>query len=214
MNQRFADRREAGRKVAARLGRWAGRDDVVVLALPRGGLPVAREVAQALDAPLDVLVVRRLAVPGEEGLTFGAVASRGLRVVNRRVADACGVSAAEVERVSRREAREAERAEAGWRGDGAPLELRGRVVLLVDDGVASGASMRAAVAVVRAGGAARVVVVVPVVAREAYLELRAHTHEFITLQIPKEFGTIRDHYENCTEVDDEAVGELLAAGVT
>ncbi len=214
MNQKFADRREAGRKVAARLGRWAGRDDVVVLALPRGGLPDAREVAQALDAPLDVLVVRRLAVPGEEVLTFGAVASRGLRVVNRRVADACGVSAAEIERVSRREAREAERAEAGWRGDGAPLELRGRVVLLVDDGVASGASMRAAVAVVRAGGAARVVVVVPVVAREAYLELRAHAHEFIALQIPKEFGAIRDHYEDYPEVDDETVSELLAAGVT
>lgn len=214
MNQRFADRREAGRKVAARLGRWVGRDDVVVLALPRGGLPVAREVAQALDAPLDVLVVRRLAVPGEERRAFGAVASRGLRVVNRRVAEDCGVSAAEIERVSRREAREAERAEAGWRGDAAPLELRGRVVLLVDDGVATGASMRAAVAVVRAGGAARVVVVVPVVAREAYLELRAHAHEFIALQIPKEFGAIRDHYEDYTEVDDETVSELLAAGVT
>ncbi len=212
MNRRFADRREAGREVAARLGRWAGRADVVVVALPRGGLPVAHEIARTLGAPLDILVVRRLAVPGDEPRTFGAVAARGVRVIDRRAVVDCGVTPAEIERVSREEARAAERAEAAWRDGREPLALQDRVVLLVDDGVATGATMRAAVGAVRAARAARAVVAVPVVAREAYLELRSHAQEFVALRIPKEFGAIGDHYEDYPDLDDADVGELLAAG--
>src|SRR5579884_688265 len=157
----FKDRREAGRRLAEDLAEYAGLDPVV-LALPRGGVPVAYEVAKALNAPLDVFLVRKLGVPGHEELAMGAIASGGVRVVNESVQRGLGLTEAEVEAVAAQEAAELERRERAYRGDRPPPDLRGRTAILVDDGLATGSSMRAAVAAVRQLGPARVAVAVPV----------------------------------------------------
>src|SRR4051812_7765805 len=149
----FADRREAGRRLAGMLKRYAGRNDVVVLALPRGGVPVAFEVAMQLGAPLDVILVRKLGVPGHEELAMGAIASGGAEVLNADVVRTLAIPEEVIERVADRELRELERRERAYRDAKPPLELAGRSVILVDDGLATGSSMRAAVGAVRAQGA-------------------------------------------------------------
>lgn len=213
MNYRFKNRREAGRRVADRLSLYRERPEVLVLALPRGGVPVAREIAAALHAPLDLLIVRKLGLPGDEELAMGAVAANGVQVLNRRLIASFGVPASEVARAVARERREVARREAACRGDSPPLVLRGRTVILVDDGVATGATMRAAIAVVRAEHASRVVVATPVIAREAYLELRAKADEFVALQIPKEFVAVGDFYTDFAPVGDEEVSRATAQAV-
>src|SRR5213594_3632476 len=158
----FQDRMDAGRQLAAKLRTYAGRADVIVLALPRGGVPVAFEVAQALHAPLDVFVVRKLGVPGHEELAMGAIASGGVRVLNEDVVSALGLTPEDIDSVADRERAELEWRERAYRRGRRPADLRGRTGVLVDDGLATGASMRAALAALRRSGAERVVVAVPV----------------------------------------------------
>jgi putative phosphoribosyl transferase len=213
MHVRFADRHEAGRRIAERLAHHRGRPELTVLALPRGGVPVAREIAHVLHAPLDVLVVRKLGLPGEEEFAFGALAAHGLRVINRRTVDDFGLTPGDIDRIVARQEGEIARRERTYREGRGPLELRGRIVLLVDDGVATGATMRAAIAVARAGRAARIVVAAPVVAREAYLELRAKADEFVALHIPKEFSAVGEFYADFSQLTDEEVCDLLAHAV-
>ena len=167
--QRFPDRRDAGRQLAGKLAKYAGRPDVIVLALPRGGVPVAYEVAQAIQAPLDVLIVRKLGLPGEEELAIGAIASGGIRILNQDIIDALAVSQAVTDCVTEREAAELERRERQYRGKRPVLEIGDRTVILVDDGLATGASMLAAVRATRIRHPAQVVVAVPVASYQAIL---------------------------------------------
>src|SRR4051794_10912034 len=171
--RRFPNRAEAGRLLAERLREYAGRDDVVVLALPRGGVPVAFEVARALEAPLDVFVVRKLGVPGHEELALGAIASGAARVLNRRVVEALGLTEEEVDAVAREEQAELERREQAYRGERPPPEVIGRTVVLVDDGLATGATMRAAVVALRQRRPRRIVVAVPAASPETCDAFRA-----------------------------------------
>jgi predicted phosphoribosyltransferase len=184
---RFRDRVEAGRTLAAALDRFGARDDLLVLGLPRGGVPVAYEVARALRAPLDVFVVRKLGVPGHEELAMGAIASGGVRVLNEPLVRELGVSLEEIERVAATEAEELARRERAYRGNRRPLYVAGRTVLLVDDGLATGATMRAAALAVREQGGASVVVAVPVAAQRTSDELRAVVDEVVCAVTPEPF---------------------------
>ena len=206
---RFRDRLEAGRKLAERLPAYAGRDDVVVLALPRGGVPVGYEVARTLGAALDVFVVRKLGVPGHEELAFGAVASGGVRVLNDDVVATLGLSEREIEPIVERERGEVERRERAYRGDRPPLELQGRTAILVDDGLATGASMRAAALAVRRLRPRAVVVAVPVAAEETCAEFRDDVDEVVCFFTPELFYAVGIWYEDFEQTSDEEVRELL-----
>ena len=179
MIRAFRDRAEAGRKLAEKLLEYAGRPDVLVLALPRGGVPVGYEVARALEAPLDVFVVRKLGVPGHEELAMGAIASGGVCVLNDDVVEAAEIPYRVIQAVAARELQELERRERAYRGDRPPLEVRGRTVILVDDGLATGSTMRAAVAAVRRLEPARIIVAVPTAAPSTCAELGHEADECI-----------------------------------
>lgn len=207
---RFADRRAAGRALAAELGAFAGRKDVVVLGLPRGGIPVAAEVATRLGLPLDACVVRKLGVPGREELAMGAIASGGIVELDRALVDELGITQAQVREVIRCEREELERRERAFRGGRPPLELRGRTVLLVDDGLATGASMRAAVDALRRQAPARIVVAVPVGSRQACALLAQVADECIALSQPEPFVAVGLWYEDFLATSDEEVSECLA----
>src|SRR5436309_12895426 len=166
MERAFPNRIEAGRQLAEKLEKYADRDDVIVLGLPRGGVPVANEVAKRLRAPLDVFIVRKLGVPGHEELAMGAIASGGVRVLNEDVVRAVGITERELDAVAARELQTLEARERAYRGDRGPLEVRGRTAILVDDGLATGATMRAAIRALRGMGAAEIVVAVPTAPRE------------------------------------------------
>jgi putative phosphoribosyl transferase len=206
---RFRDRSDAGRRLAAKLKAYAGRPDVLVLALPRGGVPVAFEVAQALHAPLDVFLVRKLGVPGHEELAMGALATGGVRVLNKDVVRKLGIPEDVIDAVSAAERRELERRERNYRGDQPPPDLRGRTVILVDDGLATGATMRAAVAAVRQQGPARVVVAVPVGAPETCAELREEADETVCAITPDPFYAVGLWYEDFSQTSNEEVRDLL-----
>ncbi|MBA3849774.1 MAG: phosphoribosyltransferase [Opitutus sp.] len=210
MLQRFKDRKEAGRLLAMRLQTLAARDDVVVLALPRGGVPVAHEVAAALRAPLDVMVVRKLGAPYDEELAVGALGPTGLRVLNHALLEDLAVPPRALDQIVAQEQRELERRERLYRHGRPALDLRGKIVLLVDDGIATGATMRVAVATAREAGARRIVVVAPVMAREAYFVLRPKADEVCTLQIPKEFRAVGEFYADFAQESDAHVVELLS----
>src|SRR5450759_3903720 len=168
----FRDRYDAGETLAERLREFAGRPDVVVLALPRGGVPVGYVVARELGVPLDVFVVRKLGTPGQPELAMGAIASGGVRVLNRDVVDSFAIPDWAIEQVTRQEEEELQRRERQYRGNRSPLEVRGKTVILVDDGLATGSTMRAAAAALRKAGAARIVVAVPVASRPTCDQLR------------------------------------------
>src|SRR2546429_63803 len=187
---RFRDRAEAGRLLGERLGPLAGRGDVVVLALPRGGVPVAREVARALGAPLDVFLVRKLGLPGQPELAMGAIASGGTRVLNEELVRELRLDDALIERVAEREEAELVRREQAYRGERPPPDLRDRTVVLVDDGLATGATMRAAVAAVRSREPERVVVAVPTAPPHALNELRPEVGELVWLIAPDPFYAV------------------------
>jgi putative phosphoribosyl transferase len=207
--KRFRNRAEAGRTLAAELGAYAGRQDVIVLALPRGGVPVAAEVARELGAPLDVFLVRKLGVPGREELAFGAIASGGARVLNRDVVASLGIDSETIDAVAAREQTELERRAEAYRGTAEPPELRGRTVILVDDGLATGASMRAAVEAVRGLGPERVVVAVPAAARQTCEELAGDVDEIVCLLTPEPFFAVGMWYADFSETTDDEVCALL-----
>lgn len=210
MTAQFHDRGEAGRQLAARLGAYAHRDDVIVLALPRGGVPVGAEVASALDAPLDVFVVRKLGVPGHEELAMGAIASGGVRVIDEYIVAQLGVSDEQVRRITEREQAELERRERQYRDDLPLPDLTGRTVILVDDGLATGATMRAAVQAVRAARPAKVVVAVPVGARDTCASLRQIADDVVCPVTPDPFLAVGIWYADFDQTTDEEVEELLA----
>jgi predicted phosphoribosyltransferase len=205
----FADRFEAGRVLASRLAEFANREDVVVLALPRGGVPVGFEVARALHAPLDVFVVRKLGVPGHEELAMGAIASGGVRVVNWRVVETLEISAEEIERIAAEEQRELERREREYR-DGRPmLDVRGRTVILVDDGLATGSSMRVAAIAFRKKEPARIVVAVPVGSRATCEEFESEVDKTVCAVQPEPLFGVGQWYADFRQTSDEEVRELL-----
>ena len=208
---RFRDRADAGRKLAEKLMAYAGRSDVVVLALPRGGVPVGAEVARALGAPLDVFLVRKLGLPGHEELAMGAIATGGARVLNEELVRDLRLDEQLIETVARREQAELERREQLYRGSRPPPELAGKTVILVDDGLATGASMRAAVAAVRAREPARVVVAVPTAAPQTCAELEAEVDEIVCERTPDPFYAVGLWYEDFSQTSDEEVRDLLAA---
>jgi putative phosphoribosyl transferase len=205
----YHDRTDAGRRLAEELGRYRGRHDVVVLGLPRGGVPVAYEVAKALGAPLDVFLVRKLGVPGHEELAVGALASGGYRFVNEEVVQLFGVAPAEVEDIAAREQAELLRQEREYRGGRPFPDVAGKIVILVDDGLATGASMRAAVAALRATNAAQVVVAVPVAAPEVCDAVAESTDDTVCALTPPDFMAVGSWYEDFAETTDEDVKEIL-----
>ncbi len=205
----FEDRRDAGRMLADRLAGFANRDDVVVLGLPRGGVPVAFEVARALQAPLDVFVVRKLGTPGQEELAFGAIASGGVRVLNPRVIQAVGLSARDIEQVTQQEVLELERRERQYRGTRPASELRGPIVIVVDDGLATGSSMRAAVAAQQSMKPAKIVIAVPVGAPDTCEQLRAEGVQVVCALVPDSFFAVGQWYRSFPQTSDEEVRELL-----
>ena len=210
MEQTFADRAEAGRLLAEKLAKYAGRDDVIVLGLPRGGVPVAYEVARLLGAPLDVFVVRKLGVPGFEELAFGAIASGGVRVLNEDVARSLPASNEIIEAVTSREIAEVERREQLYRDGRAAPEVRGRVAILIDDGLATGATMRAAARALRKRGVARIVVAVPVGPPDTCREFEAEADEVVCALTPAYFQAVGQYYVDFSQTNDEEVRELLA----
>jgi len=206
----FRDHTDAGRRLASRLGEYAGRPGLLVLALPRGGVPVAFEVALSLGAPLDVFLVRKLGVPGHEELAMGAIATGGVRVVNEAVVRELGISGEVIDAVAARERAELERRALAYRGERPAPEVLGRTVFLVDDGLATGSTMRAAALAVRRQGPARVVVAVPVAARATCDELRAEAEDIVCAATPEPFFGVGRWYQDFSQTTDEEVRELLA----
>jgi predicted phosphoribosyltransferase len=208
---RFRDRAEAGKALAALLaGDYGDRSGVIVLGLPRGGVPIAYEVARALGAPLDVFMVRKLGVPGQPELAMGAVASGGSRVLNRYVMRMSGVTDAELERVTESERDLLARREASYRGDRPPLDVADRVVIVVDDGLATGASMRAAVEALRGGRPAELVVAVPVAPPDSRDELAGVADKVVCARTPHPFFAVGHWYDDFSEVTDDEVRRFLA----
>jgi len=204
----YRDRRDAGRELAEHLLSYAGRD-VLVLGIPRGGLPVAAEVAHRLDADLDIVVARKIGAPDQPELAVGAVTSDGGRFLNTDVLRAVGVSEAELESVTKREMAEARRREQRFRDGRPPARVEGRVVLVVDDGLATGATMRASVRALRKKSPARLVVAVPVGSEEACEALRAEADEVVCPWVPDFFGAVGIFYENFEPTEDDEVQDIL-----
>src|SRR5947209_13211899 len=209
MERAFANRTEAGRLLAEKLEKYANRNDVIVFGLPRGGVPVAYEVAKRLHVPLDVFIVRKLVVPGFEELAAGAIASGGVRVLNDDVMRAIPYADAAIEAVTAKETAELQRREQIYREGRAAPELRDRIVILVDDGLATGATMRAAVKALRQGGAAKIVVAVPVGPPDTCHEIEEQADETICLSTPEFFQAVGQYYEDFSQITDEDVRGLL-----
>jgi len=207
---RYQDRIEAGRLLAERLAKYKNRPDVVILALPRGGVPVGFEVAQALNAPLDVFVVRKLGVPGQEELAMGAIASGGVLVLNEEVVQMLRIPDALIEATVAKEVEELERRERLYRGDRPRLDARDRVAILIDDGLATGSTMRAAARALRRHHPSRVVVAAPVAASSTCDELSNEVDEVICAETPEPFYAISLWYRDFTQTTDDQVRELLA----
>jgi putative phosphoribosyl transferase len=210
MSLPFRDRAEAGRRLATDLDHYRGRPDLLVLGLPRGGVPVAAEVARALGAPLDVFVVRKLGVPGREELAMGAIASGGIRVIDPEIVSALGISEPEIALVAQREEQELSRREKLYRGNRAPPEMTGKTIILVDDGLATGSSMRAAASAVRAMHPARVVVAVPTAPAETCQALRREVDEVVCSVMPEPFQAVGLWYEDFSETTDDEIRQLLS----
>jgi putative phosphoribosyl transferase len=212
MSVPFPDRPAAGRELAMRLGHYARRHDVIILALPRGGIPVAFEVAQALEAPLDVFVVRKLGVPGHEELAMGAIASgagKPVQVLNNEVVDSLGIPPSIIQRVANEERLELERREKAYRGNRPPADIAGHVVILIDDGLATGATMRAAALAVKQRKPARTVIAVPVAAAETCQQMKSLVDEMICLHTPEPFQAVGLWYDNFSQTTDDEVRALL-----
>jgi len=207
----FLDRKDAGRQLARKLQAYASDPRVLVLGLPRGGVPVAYEVAQALHAPLDVFLVRKLGVPGQEELAMGAIASGGVRVLNAQVIHALRISSVVIDSAAAAQMRELERQQRAYRGDAAFPSLAGRTVIVVDDGLATGSTMRAAVRALRQSHPARVVVAVPVAAPDTAESLRREADEVVCVDTPHFFEAVSLWYERFSQTSDDEVRDLLEA---
>jgi len=205
----FRNRVEAGRRLAERLRNYADRADVIVLAAPRGGVPVAYEISEALNLPLDVFVLRKLGVPGHEELAFGAIASGGVRVIDPDIVEGYGITGSDIERVSQKEREEMRRREITYRGARAPLDVGGRTVILVDDGIATGASIRAGIQALRQLSPARIVVAAPVAPPSTCARLRYEVDELVCLEMPEPFYGVGQFYADFSEVTDDEVKHLL-----
>ena len=206
----FANRAEAGRSLAWRLEKYANRHDVVVLGIPRGGIPVAAEVAEALRAPLDVFLVLKLGVPGHEELAFGAISSGSVRVPNRQILRTLSIRSSEVEGITARAEEELKRGEAAYRGDQGPLSVAGKTVILVDDGVATGTSLLAGIRALRQLRPAKIVVAVPVAPAPVSKRLAYEVDEMVCVVTPEPFGAIGQFYDDFSQVEDKEVVQLLA----
>jgi predicted phosphoribosyltransferase len=209
MDTRFLDRRDAGKQLAARLMHYRGRTDVLVLGLPRGGVPVAYEVARGLQVPLDVFVVRKLGAPGHEELAMGAIASGGVQVINQDVVHQLQISQLDIEAAALRETLELERRERDYRNGCPPLEVHGRTAILIDDGLATGATMRAAIAALRQRDAGKIVVAVPVAAPRTCAEMERYVDEMVCLLTPQDFQAVGEWYEDFSQTSDQEVRHLL-----
>lgn len=209
MTAYFQDRADAGRRLASKLDAHRGAPATVVVALPRGGVPVAREVATRLALPLDILVVRKLGVPGNEEYAMGAIASGGVRVVNAHAISLLRIGPETLEAVAFRERRELERREQVLRRGHPALDVRGKTVLLVDDGVATGSTLRAAVQALRKRGARRVIAAVPTVAQDTLARLRSEVDEWVVLIAPPTFRSVGEWYASFPQVTDDEVAGML-----
>jgi putative phosphoribosyl transferase len=208
-NRPFANRREAGAVLASKLRHYAGRDNVVVLALPRGGVPVAFEIAEALDAPLDIFLVRKLGMPGHPEFAIGAIASGGVRVINEDVVRTYRIPSSTIDAIAREEQAELERREREYRRDASLTSLRDQIAILVDDGLATGSTMRAAVQAVRTHAPAAVVVAVPVGAPSTCDEFADITDETVCARTPEPFSAVGLWYLDFSQTTDEEVRALL-----
>lgn len=209
MVQILTDRQDAGRRLASELSKYAGRDDTIVLGLPRGGVVVAFEVARALGAPLDIFLVRKLGAPGQEELAVGAIASGGIRVMNEDVVRALGLTESRIEAIAAREQAVLDHRERLYRGQSKPPDLAGKVVILVDDGLATGASMRTAIRSLKSRAPARVVVAVPTAPPDTCAVLAREVDETVCLMTPEPFYSIGSWYLDFSQTSDEDVVELL-----
>lgn len=214
MADRFVDRAEAGEQLAAKLAGYAGRPDTIVLALPRGGVPVAFEIARVLRVPLDVFLVRKLGVPGHEELAMGAIATGGVRVLNRDVVAYLSIPQEAIDIAARREQQELERREQLYRGDRRTLDVRGLTVILVDDGLATGSTMRAAITALKKLKPNRLVVAVPVGPASTVQELREEVDELVCVMVPEYFDGVGRWYEDFSQTTDGEVRTLLDRAAT
>jgi putative phosphoribosyl transferase len=211
---RLRDRHDAGERLGEALREYAGRPDVIVLGLPRGGVPVAAVVARALRAPLDVLPVRKLGLPGQPEMAMGAIASGGAQVLDHQTVAAAVVTPGEIARVAQREELELARREATFRRNRPPLEVAGRCAIVVDDGMATGCTMRAAVLSLRRRRAAHIVVAVPVASAEACAALSAEADRCFCLSTPTPFFSVGEWYQDFAQLEDEDVQDILARDAT
>ena len=212
MNARFKDRKDAGRILADKLSKYINHPNAVVLALPRGGVPVAYEVAQELGLPLDVLIVRKLGVPNHEELAMGAIASGGIRFLNRSVIESLRILPETLEAVERREALELMRREAIYRGNRSPIQVEGRIVILIDDGIATGSTMRVAIQLLRAQHVQKIIVATPAAPPSAKWEIEPLVYEFIAVVLPPDFYGVGQFYEDFAQMDDDTIYELVQMG--
>jgi putative phosphoribosyl transferase len=206
----FRDRVHAGQALAKALMKYADRDDVIVLALPRGGVPVAFQVAERIHAPLDVLVVRKLGLPGWEELAMGAIASGGVRVMNPKVVRAYNVSEAEIEAVAAQQLKELHRREQAYRGHAGTPDIKSKIVILIDDGIATGSTIRAAVQALRQQHPKQIIIAVPTAAADTCSALSPMVDEFVALMKPEYFNSVGQWYEDFGQTTDEEVTQLLA----
>lgn len=209
--QRFLDRHDAGRQLARKLSKYADQENVILLALPRGGVPVACEIAQIIKAPMDLLIVRKLGMPGEEELAIGAIASGGIRILNEDIIDILGINQMTVDRVTEQETAELQRREQQYRGGRPTPDLRDRKVILVDDGLATGATMLAAIRSVRTQHPAQVIVAIPTASTQAVYLLRQEVDEVLYVMTPEPFEGVGRWYEDFAQTTDDEVRALLKA---
>ena len=206
----FRDRTEAGQVLASKLTKYVNQVNTVILALPRGGVPVAYEIGKELGLPVDIFVVRKLGVPGHEELAMGAIASGGVRHINRDVVDQLRIDSETIDVASRREQKEIERRERLYRGQRPPVDVRNKTVILVDDGLATGSTMRAAIAALRQHRPARIVVAVPAAAPQTCSEIADEVDEIICAATPEPFYAVGQWYQEFSQTTDEEVRDLLA----
>ncbi|MFM8981845.1 MAG: phosphoribosyltransferase [Spartobacteria bacterium] len=212
MNARFKDRKDAGRILAGKLTKYTNHPNALILALPRGGVPVAYEVARELGLPMDVLIVRKLGVPKHEELAMGAIASGGVRFLNRSVIETLRIMPETLEEVERRESLELMRREALYRGNRSPISVEGRIVILIDDGIATGSTIRVAIEVLRAQHANKIIVATPAAPPSAKWEIEPLVDEFIAVVLPADFYGVGQFYEDFSQMDDETIYELVQMG--